>query len=143
MSKSKKNIGVTIPKKEQATVPSNITPEEPITPLAGIHIVLMVAIIVVFNLLFFPARKSLFDHTPHWADAPALLIKDSIMERIQKEKPQVVLLGNSMVGRSVHPQYLNDLTKIPTLILAPGGSGSAWWYLAFKNMLCVQQVPTV
>ncbi len=141
MEKKQKGIPVKPPK--ETTAPAIKKTEEPIRSINGMQIALMFAIVIALNLLFFPGRKSLIDHTPHWPDAPSIIIRDSIMLRIDTVKPQVVLVGNSMVGRSVHPEYFNTLTKIPTLILAPGGSGSAWWYLAFKNMLCVKQIPTV
>ena len=79
-------------KEKPKAVNQDITPEESLTPLGGMHIAWMIAVVIIVNLMFFPAKKKLIDHTPHWAEAPASIIKDSIMARIDTVKPQVMKL---------------------------------------------------
>jgi hypothetical protein len=54
---------------------------------------------------------------------------------LNTKKPDLILLGNSMVGRGIHEDYFNHLSQTPSVILAPGGAASAWWYLAMKNII--------
>jgi hypothetical protein len=55
--------------------------------------------------------------------------------KLKNSKPQVVLLGNSLLGDGVDEDQFTHLTKRRTLKLCSGGWASAAWYLAFKNVI--------
>lgn len=117
--------------------------EEPTAPLRLKHILWMLLLIVVCNLFFFPVNKIIVSHkVDSNGDSYSY---DSLVQKMNTANPRVVLLGNSMVGNGINVEYFNDLTKTPTYILYLGGSESAWWYLAFKNIICKSkiQIPTV
>jgi len=64
------------------------------------------------------------------------------LRRIQRRKPQVVLIGNSMVETRFDHKLLNQLTA-PTRVelIALGGSESAVWYAQLKNYVVASGVP--
>lgn len=55
--------------------------------------------------------------------------------RIAREKPEVVLVGNSVMDAAVDHEALAELTGRRTLRITPHGSASALWYLVLKNVL--------
>lgn len=56
-------------------------------------------------------------------------------------KPDIVLLGNSMVGRNVNHMLLQSVLKRGVSKFAIGGTSSVWWYLMTKNVI-TKAVPT-
>lgn len=54
---------------------------------------------------------------------------------MKQVKPQVVLLGNSMLGEGVDERLFMQQTGLRTLKLWSGGWSSAIWYLALKNVI--------
>lgn len=54
---------------------------------------------------------------------------------LQTLKPSYVFIGDSMLGTRIDPGYLAGLTGQDVALLARAGTGSAYWYLAFKNYL--------
>lgn len=59
----------------------------------------------------------------HWRDS------------LEQTKPDVVLIGNSMLRAGVDEARLSELTQANTLKSFSNGSASAWWYLYVKNVL--------
>ncbi|GEM_PF-4086933 len=51
------------------------------------------------------------------------------------EHPQVVLLGNSMLGHGVNAIHFAMRTGLPTVKMWDGGVASAWRYLMLKNVI--------
>lgn len=51
------------------------------------------------------------------------------------EHPQVVLLGNSMLGHGVNTIHFAMRTGLPTVKMWDGGVASAWRYLMLKNVI--------
>jgi hypothetical protein len=51
-----------------------------------------------------------------------------------------VFIGDSMLGTRIEPAYLQGLTGEHVAFLARAGTGSAYWYLAFKNYLIASGV---
>ena len=54
---------------------------------------------------------------------------------MRQAKPQIVLLGNSMLGEGVDERLLMQQTGQRTVKLWGGGWASAVWYLAMKNVI--------
>jgi hypothetical protein len=48
-------------------------------------------------------------------------------------KPGYVVIGDSMAGTRIDERRLGELAGVPVAPLLQPGSGSAFWYLAFKN----------
>src|SRR3972149_66546 len=133
--RKKKNINTLI---KDAKKIVQVEKVEPITSLGLMHLLWIVVLVGLLNLFFFPANKMSVSHIEYVTNEP--ISRDSMRCKIKKVKPKVVLIGNSMLGRGVHEQYFNDLTKIPALIFAPGGAESAWCYLVFKNIICKSKI---
>lgn len=66
---------------------------------------------------------------------PAKPIRHDFEKLLADGRPEIVLLGNSMLGRGVDVQLFNELAGIPTMALSQGGAASAWWYLTIKNVI--------
>lgn len=54
---------------------------------------------------------------------------------IERERPAVVFIGNSMVRRGVSAEILTEASGAKTYLLAKPGAFSALWYLFIKNVL--------
>ncbi|MBI1730904.1 hypothetical protein HY229_05720 [Candidatus Acetothermia bacterium] len=58
-----------------------------------------------------------------------------LQHTIELKKPDVILLGNSMLGEGIDPGEFEKLTGQRTLSFHQGGSESAYWYLFLKNII--------
>jgi hypothetical protein len=56
-------------------------------------------------------------------------------QRIEAERPEVVLIGNSILREGVDAEALSRRTGHRCLEVVRGGAASAWWYLALKNQV--------
>ncbi|MCC7383850.1 MAG: hypothetical protein IT384_18555 [Deltaproteobacteria bacterium] len=56
-------------------------------------------------------------------------------EMLARERPELVLIGNSMLYSRIDPQRLERLTGQKVALLTTGGSASLLWYLQLKNLL--------
>ena len=54
-------------------------------------------------------------------------------QEIAEARPEVVLLGDSVLKDSVDVEAFSRLAGMPAHRIAQGGSASAFWYLALKN----------
>jgi len=57
------------------------------------------------------------------------------LTRINKEKPDVVFIGNSMLV-GIDEEYFSHLTGNQSLRMMNFGTFSSYWYALFKNMIC-------
>src|SRR5512139_3672477 len=55
------------------------------------------------------------------------------LHEIQRQNPQVVLLGDSMLTKGVDLQRFQERSGVPTYKLDIPGSSSALWYLVLKS----------
>ncbi len=62
-------------------------------------------------------------------------MKAAYLAELNSYQPEIVLLGNSMVGRNVNHMLLQSLLKRKVSKFALGGSSSRWWYLMTKNVI--------
>lgn len=65
---------------------------------------------------------------------PSQMKAINLME-LNTYQPDIVLLGNSMVGRNVNHLLLQSVLKRKVSKFALGGSSSRWWYLMTKNVI--------
>jgi len=56
-------------------------------------------------------------------------------KEIAAASPDVLLLGNSLLGEGVDEEELSDLLGLRAFKWTSGGSASAYWYLALKNVI--------
>lgn len=61
--------------------------------------------------------------------------------RFEEIRPEMVLLGNSMLGEGIDESILNALIPDRVLKLGLDGAASAVWYLVIKNFICAQDPP--
>ena len=57
-----------------------------------------------------------------------------LLNELNQIQPQLILVGNSMLGEAVDQNEMTKLTGLQTVKVWLGGSGSAWWYLVIKNI---------
>lgn len=62
-------------------------------------------------------------------------ISENLIEKINKNRPELLLVGDSMLGESVDADRLSRLLGKRCLKVWVGGSSSAWWYLVIKNIV--------
>jgi hypothetical protein len=71
---------------------------------------------------------------------PAKLpFNDERTRTLSKERPQIVLLGDSMLESRIDPNLLSRLSGKRCSVVSRGGSSSATWYLMLKNIVAVQK----
>ena len=58
---------------------------------------------------------------------------------LESEKPELVLVGNSLLRAAVDGEQFSELSDIPTTVSYSNGSSSLWWYLYVKNVVCAAQ----
>jgi len=56
-------------------------------------------------------------------------------EELRATAPEVVFLGNSVLAYSTDASLFTKLSGRRTVCVSRGGSASAWWYLALKNVI--------
>lgn len=54
-------------------------------------------------------------------------------EDIRKIRPEILFIGDSMLGSRIDPAHMTRTVKRQVWWVMQPGTGSAWWYLAFKN----------
>jgi hypothetical protein len=108
---------------------------------------IIVALGLGLPLAWHPAMAWLSGNTVQPSYLPAL---ESARERIPFRpgpiedlrylQPVYVFIGDSMLGTRIDPAYLAGLTGEQVALLARAGTGSAYWYLTFKNHLIASGV---
>jgi len=63
------------------------------------------------------------------------LRKDNRIAFLSIKKPPIVLIGNSLLDEAVDDAVLMSLIRRRILKIWSGGAESAWWYLAYKNVV--------
>jgi hypothetical protein len=56
-------------------------------------------------------------------------------QELSSQRPEVILLGNSMLGEGIDEGLFESLTGLRTCKWAIGGSESAYWYVVTKNVI--------
>ena len=84
-----------------------------------------------------PQQMALVDRqtTQHAAGMVGDKRSTDLIRTLNHRQPQLVLIGNSMLGEGVHEHKLEALLKLPTAAVWSGGVGSVWWYLVLKNII--------
>jgi hypothetical protein len=73
-------------------------------------------------------------HSRHIEPPPRRAFDSRPLRQLRRQRPNFVLIGNSMVGTRFDTRQLNRLLNPRSaLVLARGGSYSASWYLTIKN----------
>jgi hypothetical protein len=75
---------------------------------------------------YLPALETARERTP-FHTAP--------MEDLRRLEPAFVFIGDSMLGTRIDPAHLGIMLGQGVAMLARAGTGSAYWYLSFKNHL--------
>lgn len=89
----------------------------------------LIAIFVIggLTLLAGTPSKNLVERNP--------TVDARYLNLMKQAKPEVVLLGNSMLGEGVDERLLMNRTRLRMIKLWGGGWSSAVWYLATKNII--------
>ncbi len=100
--------------------------------MSFIRIVCRLAVVAVANFIFCPPSDALIERNP----APAGQMQRARFEQyLSVARPEVVLLGNSLMIDSIDERGLSGLISARAIKIGRGGSASAWWYLALKNVI--------
>ena len=107
-----------------------------------IRLIAILLVGAVLPLLWHPVMALLSTRAVEPSYLPAL---EASRERIafrpgpitdlQRLRPAYVFIGDSMLGTRIDPGYLAGLLGQDVALLARAGTGSAYWYLSFKNYL--------
>jgi hypothetical protein len=68
-------------------------------------------------------------------------IRLTYQDQIESKKPEVVLLGNSVVNTGIDQSQFEQLTNRKTLKFGFPGTASAYWYLLIKNSIAISSTP--
>lgn len=68
-------------------------------------------------------------------------VRYSYKFEIQKEKPQVILLGNSVINSGIDLQLFKQLVGLRSLKFSFPGTASAYWYLLMKSNIPTASPP--
>ncbi len=104
-------------------------------------ILLLAAVLLCFALFTLPfglpRRMALVDRqiTPTAAAAVGDKYYDDVVWKLNHRQPELILIGNSMLGEGVDERQLESLLNMPAAAVWNGGVGSAWWYLVVKNII--------
>jgi hypothetical protein len=60
---------------------------------------------------------------------------------LNREEPDIIMLGDSTLMDGVNPKLLSDLTGKKVLSFGAPGSASAYWYVLLKNNIVVSKHP--
>ena len=95
-----------------------------------------------FFLLGWILTQRLPIHNP-WALAPVFSknIRMDSQKLIDEQKPQVLLLGNSVINTGIDESQFESLTDQKTLRSGFSGAASAYYYLMIKNIIATASVP--
>jgi hypothetical protein len=97
-----------------------------------IRLTCVVAVMAIANLIYWPPRTNYLRTSAE----PPPTSQRRIFERImQREKPRIILLGNSILGYGVDERKFESGVGKYIRVLHFGGGASAWWYLTLKNIL--------
>lgn len=66
---------------------------------------------------------------------------EKVGRRLAKERPEVVLIGDSMLETRIEPRRLNELARLRCSVLEQSGSSSAMWFLMMKNLVAELKPP--
>jgi hypothetical protein len=76
----------------------------------------------------------------HWFTGGKPLFSRTPLNKLIREKPEIVFLGDSMVKAWIDPAVLSDLSGRRVSTLWQPNSTSSRWYLMFKNYVIRSQV---
>lgn len=68
-------------------------------------------------------------------------VRYSYKAEIQQEKPQVVLVGNSVLNDGINLQLFQQLTGLRSIKFSFPGTASAYWYLLMKSNITTASPP--
>jgi hypothetical protein len=105
----------------------------------------LVAILLVgalLPLLWHPVMSRLSSRDVQPSYLPALeasreriAFRPDDIKDLQRLQPAYAFIGDSMLGTRIDPAYLAGLVGEDVAVLARAGTGPAYWYLTFKNVL--------
>jgi hypothetical protein len=109
----------------------------PVLPRLSLAVIAVVALLVPLGLRpvatavtagmprgYLPALESFRDRVPY---------DPTFREDVRRINPQMLFIGDSMLGSRIDPTHMRRMIKRQTWWVMQPGTGSAWWYLAFKN----------
>ena len=98
-------------------------------------VLLFIFVFVGINFWVGPIDKVRKIPSTPWAE------KETFKEQLISTKPEVVLIGNSMLGWGVDSTQLSERLDLKVVKFARGGAASAWFYLVFKNVVASVDTP--
>ncbi|MEZ4887248.1 MAG: hypothetical protein R3E32_21125 [Chitinophagales bacterium] len=100
-----------------------------------IYLSIVVGVMFLVNLFSGPLNPNIVEHHYTWDPKTYGLAVEPLKKNITKQKPDLILLGNSQLRHSIDSKKFIELTNVPTIRIFFGGSGPAWWYLVMKNVI--------
>jgi hypothetical protein len=95
--------------------------------------ILAMAVLLGANLLFWPPQKNYLRGNTDPPPGSQRRIYENYMRQI---KPQIILMGNSILGYAVDGQMFTDFVRTKRVgKFKMGGGETAWWYMVLKNVI--------
>ncbi len=100
--------------------------------------------LIVFLVVFIPLNDSVMqayeveNYPIERAETFDEYIRTDYRDQIAEEKPRFVVIGDSAI-RELEQETFSQILGDKTLIFSAPGSGSAYWYLFFRNELLASQ----
>jgi hypothetical protein len=95
--------------------------------------ILAMAILLAANLLYWPPQKNYIRGKAAPPPDSQKVIYEQYMRQI---KPQIILLGNSILGYAVDGRMFTDMIQNKRVgKFKMGGGETAWWYMVLKNVI--------
>ena len=73
--------------------------------------------------------------------APREPFDERPLHALEKARPRVLLIGDSMLETRIDPHEINKLASERWEVLSQAGSSSAIWFLMMKNLIAAQSAP--
>ncbi len=102
---------------------------------AAAHIGIFLGVLLLVNLASGSSNKKVNNHSYSWNPKTYPLAIKPMQKGINKQKPDLILMGNSQLRQGIIADDFIQLTNVATTRVFFGGSGAAWWYLVMKNVI--------
>ncbi len=96
------------------------------------------AVVQLISVKWLPARFD-FDYPRETIIQRDTAVDEELLSSVADKRPDIYLLGNSMVAEGIDEELFNSLVPGETYKLGIHGSASAVWYLVLKNVICTAE----
>lgn len=86
-------------------------------------------------VIFISANLFVVNIPPFFQGEADVAYRGKLLDKIASSEPDMILIGNSILGHGVDEKRLSELTENKILKMERQGTGSTVWYLLLKNII--------